>query len=265
VKIGVAGKGGVGKTFIAGTLARFFAKDFSVIAIDNDPSMNLIYSLGMDPNLRNKITPISQMTKLIEERTTIQGFGPGIYNANPTVSDIPDKFKIIGPDNLKLLVVGTIETPSSGCFCAPNALVRALLSDLILNRNEVIIIDFEAGLEHLGRGTSKGLDVMLIVTQSYKKSLDLSERILNLCKKMEMKNIFIVGNNLEDENSENVIYNWAKEHYVEVIITIPRDPKIEECEVKSKAPFDYAYNFPAVLKIKELYIKLKEIYVKSIK
>ncbi|MHA1338390.1 MAG: nucleotide-binding protein [Promethearchaeota archaeon] len=263
MKIAVSGKGGVGKTFIAGTLARFFARDFSVLAIDNDPSMNLIYSLGMDPELRKKITPIAEMNKLIKERTTIAGADSGIYNANPTVSDIPDKFKIIGPDNIKLLVLGTIETPSSGCFCAPNALIRALLGELILRRDEVVIIDFEAGLEHLGRGTSKGLDIMLIVTQAYKKSLDLSEKILNLCKKMEMKNIYIVGNNIANEKSKNAINDWAEKHNVEVIALIPHDPKIEECEFESNAPYDFAYDSPAVKEIKNLYTKLKEIYIKS--
>ena len=154
LKIGVAGKGGSGKTLITGILSRFFAQSFKIIAIDNDPSMNLIYSLGMDPSLREKITPIAHMTKLIMERTTIVGGGTAIYKANPHVSDIPDRFKIKGPDNLELLVLGTVEQPASGCLCAPNVLVRSIISDLILNRNEIVIIDFEAGIEHLGRGTA---------------------------------------------------------------------------------------------------------------
>ncbi|MBD3352954.1 MAG: carbon monoxide dehydrogenase [Candidatus Lokiarchaeota archaeon] len=261
MKIAVAGKGGAGKTLIAGTLARFFAKDFEVLAIDNDPSMNLIYSLGMNPNLRNEITPISQMNKLIEERTSIDGSDSGIYNANPSVSDIPDKYKIHGPDNLELLVLGTIDEPNTGCFCAPNALIRSLLADLILKRNEVVIIDFEAGLEHLGRGTAKGIDTMLIITQAYRKSLDISEKIIKLAEKMSIKKVFLVGNNIENDFSKKVIQEWANEQDVDVIGYIPRDPKLVRCEIESKTPFDAIPNSEAIQAIKRIYMKLKEFYV----
>lgn len=265
MKIAIAGKGGVGKTFIAGTLARFFARDFKVLAIDNDPSMNLIYSLGMNPNLRKEIKPISEMSKLIQERTMIQGEDSGIYNVNPYVSDIPDQFKIKGPDNIELLVLGTIEVPSSGCFCVPNALIRALLADLILKRNEVVIIDFEAGLEHLGRGTSKGLDIMLIVTEPYQKSLDLSEKILNLARKMEIKNLYLLGNNLDSQNprEKDLITEWAYSHKIEVIGLIPHDDAISKCELEGKAPYDAVHNSNAIQELKKIYIKLKEIYVNS--
>lgn len=263
MKIAVAGKGGVGKTFIAGTLARFFAKDFNVLAIDNDPSMNLIYSLGMNPDLRKQITPISQMGKLIEERTTIEGAGSGIYKANPYVSDIPDMFKVMGPDKLQLLVLGTIENPSTGCFCAPNVLIRTLLSELILERNEVVIIDFEAGLEHLGRGTAKGIDTMLIITGAYKKSLDLSEKVLDLSNKMGIKKVFLVGNMVNGDLSSNLITDWANEHKVEIIGMIPRDEKVAECELEAKAPYDAVPNSNGVLKVKDIYRKLKEYYINS--
>jgi CO dehydrogenase maturation factor len=265
MKIAVAGKGGVGKTFIAGTLARFFARDFKVLAIDNDPSMNLIYSLGMNPNLRKEIKPISEMGKLIQERTMIQGAESGIYNVNPYVSDIPDQFKVKGPDNIELLVLGTIEVPSTGCFCAPNALVRALLADLILKRDEVVIIDFEAGLEHMGRGTSRGLDVMLIVTEAYQKSLDLSEKVLNLAKQMDIKKIFLIGNNIDIQNKkeEGNITQWAKSHGIEIIGMIPHDELVAKCELDTKAPYDAVPKSVAIQEIKKIYMKLKQIYVNS--
>jgi CO dehydrogenase maturation factor len=264
LKIGIAGKGGTGKTFIAGTLARFFAKSFKVLAIDNDPSMNLIYSLGMDPSLRDKITPISHMTKLIMERTTLEGGGSVVYKANPHVSDIPDRFKIRGPDHLELLVLGTVEQPSSGCLCAPNVLVRSVLSDLILNRDEIVIIDFEAGIEHLGRGTAKALDILLIVTGAYQKSLDLSLKIKTLSDGLGIQKTLLVGNMIEDTYSEELIIKWAKQNNIEVIGMIPRSKEISECEQKGKSPYEMVKtSSPAMHEIKEIFRKLKHIFVTS--
>ncbi|MHA1728987.1 MAG: nucleotide-binding protein [Promethearchaeota archaeon] len=266
MKLAVVGKGGVGKTFISGTLARFFAEEFEVLAVDNDPSMNLIYSLGMDPELRKKITPISSMTRLIKERTSlgddVPGIGDGIYNANPKVSDIPDRYKLHGPDNLQLLVLGTIENPSTGCLCPGNVLIRTLLYELILKRKEVVIIDFEAGLEHLGRGTAKGIDTMLIITAAYRKSLDLSEKVLNLANKMGIKKIYLIGNMISNKKSEQLVQNWAKEHGIDILGMIPLDENIANCELEGLAPFDSVrYDSKALKKIKDIYRKLKEYYV----
>ena len=264
MKIGIAGKGGTGKTLIAGTLARFFAQSFKVLAIDNDPSMNLIYSLGMDPSLRETTTPIAHMTKLIMERTTIVGGGAAVYKANPHVSDIPDRFKIRGPDALELLVLGTVEQPASGCLCAPNVLVRSVLSDLILNRDEIVIIDFEAGIEHLGRGTAKALDVLLIITGAYQKSLDLSLKIIELAKGLGIKKTFLIGNMVEDTESEDLIEKWAENKEVEVLGIIHRDKEISQCERSGKAPFDLLEtSSPAMQEIEDIYRKLKHYYVST--
>lgn len=264
MKIGIAGKGGTGKTFIAGTLARFFAKSFKVLAIDNDPSMNMIYSLGMDPSLREKITPIAHMTKLIMERTTIEGGGSVVYKANPHVSDIPERFKIHGPDKLELLVLGTVEQPSSGCLCAPNVLVRSVLSDLILNRDEVVIIDFEAGIEHLGRGTAKALDILIIVTGAYQKSLDLTLKLFKLAQGLGIKKTFLIGNMIEDDPSAELIQIWAKTHEIEIIGMIPRDKSIAKCERTGECPFDSLRTSSlAVQEIKRISSEIKHYYVKT--
>ena len=159
------------------------------------------------------------------------------------------------------MVLGTIEKSNSGCLCRANVLVRTLLADLILNRDEVVIIDFEAGLEHLGRGTSKGIDTMLIVTGPYKKSLDLSEKIVKLTNKMNFKKTFLVGNMIRNEKTEKIINDWASDHNIDVIGMIPHDEAIIESELEGESPFDAKPDSKAINVIKQIYRKLKEYYV----
>ncbi len=259
MKLSVAGKGGVGKTLIAGTLARLFAQDgYNVLAIDNDNAMNLSYTLGIDPEVKKEITPISDMKKLVKERTDVAGGGAGIYNINPEVSDIPDRFKVSGPDGLELLVLGGIEDPSSGCLCPENALIRTLLHNLFLKRDEVVIVDFEAGLEHLGRGTAKGIDVMLIITEPSQKSLDLSKKIIELSKKLGVINVYLVANKISDDTQLKIIHERIEDWDVPLYHSVPLDPEIGAADLRGEAPLDYNPDSPALEKIKQLYSKLKE-------
>ena len=262
MKIAVAGKGGVGKTLIAGTLSRLFAKDgFKVLAIDNDSAMNLSYTLGIDQEVKAKIVPISEMKKMIEERTTVQGAGPGVYNINPRVSDIPDKYKVSGPDGLQLLVLGGIEEPATGCLCPENALIRTLLHNLLVKRDEVIIVDFEAGLEHLGRGTAKGIDVMIVVTEPSQKSLDLCHKIIELSKKLGIINIYLVANKIIDESQINILNERINDWNVPLFHSIPYDSIIGKADLKGIAPLDYNTESNAVQSLISLYSKLKQLKI----
>jgi len=262
MKIAVAGKGGVGKTLVAGTLARLFAlDDFKVLAIDNDSAMNLSYTLGIDEEVKSKIVPISEMKQMIEERTTVKGAGAGVYNINPEVSDIPDRYKVSGPNGLQLLVLGGIEEPATGCLCPENALIRTLLYNLLVKRDEVIIVDFEAGLEHLGRGTAKGIDVMLVITEPSQKSLDLCSKIIKLSKKLGIINIFLIANKVIDDSQKDIINERIKDWEVPLFHSIPYDSEIGQADLNGTSPLDYNPDAAAVKSIITLFGKLKKLKV----
>jgi len=260
MKIAVSGKGGVGKTLVAGTLARLFAQDnYSVLAIDNDSAMNLSYTLGIAPEIKESITPISEMKKLVKERTNVVGAGAGVYNINPKVSDIPDKYKVTGPDGLELLVLGGIEDPATGCLCPENALIRALLHNLFVERDEVVIVDFEAGLEHLGRGTAKDIDVMLVISEPSQKSLDLSKKIIDLSKKLGIINIYLIANKIIDDTQLQILNNRIEDWNVPLYHSIPFDSEIGNADLKGEAPIEYNPDSKALRSIKGLYLKLKKL------
>jgi len=230
-----------------------------VLAIDNDSAMNLSYTLGIEEEVKSKIIPISEMTKMIEERTVVKGAGPGVYNINPKVSDIPDRFKVTGPDDLKLLVLGGIEEPASGCLCPENALIRTLLYNLLVKRDEVVVVDFEAGLEHLGRGTAKGIDVMLVVTEPSQKSLDLCSKIIELSKKLGVINIFLIANKIIDDSQLEIINDRIKSWEIPLYHSIPFDLEIGKADLKGSSPIDSNPNSKAINSIKALFGKMKQL------
>ena len=164
IKIAISGKGGVGKTLLASLLARTFANSgYSVIAIDADPDANLSTTLGFK-NTDNLI-PVSQMKELIAERTETQSGKSGIYfKINPRVDDIPDKYSL-KQDNIRLLIMGAVKKGGTGCYCPENALLGALMAHLLIARDEVVILDMAAGIEHLGRGTARAVDKLIVVVE----------------------------------------------------------------------------------------------------
>ena len=157
MKIAVTGKGGVGKTTFAATLARLYAAEGRpVLAADVDPDANLGLALGFDEETLDSIVPISKMRKLVEERTGATA-GNQFYHLNPKVDDIPEKYGKVC-NGVRLLVLGTVETGGGGCVCPEHVMLKRIINNLVLRREDVVILDMEAGLEHLGRGTTEGVD-----------------------------------------------------------------------------------------------------------
>jgi CO dehydrogenase maturation factor len=200
VKIAVSGKGGVGKTTISAFLVQALAdRGRQVLAIDSDPSPHLARALDF-PQAED-ICPIAEMRELIQERSEKDG---PFYRLNPRVSDIPERF-MRQKGNIKLMVLGAIQQGGAGCACADNAVLRTLLNTLLLSKDEDIVIDTEAGVEHLGRGTIASVDHLLVVIQPYRGSLETASKILALGKDLKMNHLEIVANQVHGQEDLNYI------------------------------------------------------------
>lgn len=200
MKIAVSGKGGVGKTTLSAILAHLFAKDgYKVTAIDCDTAMNLPSALG----IRTKLKPLSELKEIIEERV----IGPlGTYKLNPKVDDIFEAYSAYNEDGVRVLVLGTIEKGGEGCFCPENAFLRAILRHAIFRERDVLILDMEAGIEHLGRGTARGVDLLIAVVEPGSRALETLERIEKLARDIGIERIGVVVNKfIESEEAQRLL------------------------------------------------------------
>ena len=206
MKLAISGKGGVGKSTLAATLAILLARrGHKVLAVDADPDANLASALGFNAAEQEKIVPISKQIDLIEERTgaEVKQYGQ-IFKLNPEVSDIADTYATLR-EGVALLVLGAVEQGGGGCACPENVLLRALITDLILYKDETLIMDMEAGVEHLGRATAKSVDTMIVIIEPGQRSIDTARRILRMAEEINLPNIRFVANKITDQSDEAFI------------------------------------------------------------
>lgn len=245
LKIAIGGKGGVGKTTVTALLARCLAADKKnkVIAIDADPVANLAAGLGISED--QPITPISQLTELIAERTGAKpGTMGGFFTLNPKVDDIPERFSL-ERDGVKLLVMGTVQSGGSGCICPESTVLKALMNHLVLFRDDIVIMDMEAGIEHLGRATSASVDALVIVVNPGARSRAAADKIRKLGKDIGIKNIVILGNRVKDKEDEELIRSSLPDF--QILGFLPEQAEIVDADRGGRRAFESLANAPKEL------------------
>jgi CO dehydrogenase maturation factor len=257
MKIAVSGKGGVGKTLLAALLSKTFAESgYSVIAIDADPDANLAATLGF-PHPES-IKPISEMKDLIEERTGARPGEPAPYfKMNPKVDDIPEKFTV-KLDGIRLMRMGGLKRGGGGCYCPENALLRTLIAHLLVARNEVVILDMEAGIEHLGRGTASAVDKLIIVVEPGRRSIETAFSIKKLAGELGLKRLAIVGNKVRSQSDREFLISSLPGF--EFLGFIPFDQSIVDADLAGLPVLNSSQG--VISAVKEIYQALQKDAVK---
>ncbi|MBW1772282.1 MAG: AAA family ATPase [Deltaproteobacteria bacterium] len=235
MKIAISGKGGVGKTTFASFLIRALAdRGKKVLAIDADPDANLAQALGVENS--EEIVPISNMIELIEERTEAKvGSMGSFFKLNPKVDDLPDRLSI-EVAGVRVMVLGGVKKGGAGCICPESTLLKHLVRHIVLARNEAIVLDMEAGLEHLGRGTAMAVDSLIVVVEPGRRSIETAYQVRRLAEDIGLKKLILVGNKVRSEKDRAFLEEQMPDF--QFIGFIPFCPDIIEADLEGLPPFE---------------------------
>ena len=229
MKLAISGKGGVGKTTLAALLAQVYADaGRQVLAVDADPSPCLAGALGFPDELRALLHPIAEMDELIEERTGAKpGTVGGFFTLNPRVDDIPERFSVVH-EGVRLLEMGSVDTGGSGCICPESAMLKTLFTHLLFRKEDVLILDMYAGVEHLGRATVDFVDAMLVVVEPTRRSLGTAAQIKSLATDIGLTRLWLVGNKVR--NAEEEAFLKAETTGLPLLGVLPADLAVQEAD-----------------------------------
>ncbi len=247
MKIAVSGKGGVGKTTFAALLIRSYNQlGKHVLAIDADPDANLAAAIGIADAA--KIIPISEMKALIYERTEAKpGSIGGFFKLNPKVDDLPDALSVRF-ENIKMMRLGGVKKGGAGCICPESTLLKVLVTHIVLGRDEVVVMDMEAGIEHLGRATAKAVDKLIVVVEPGRRSIETARHIRNLAAEIGLTHIVLIGNKVRNEKDQEFLQSHLQDF--QFLGFIPYDDALIEADLNGFSPFDVAS--PAIAGVQEM-------------
>jgi CO dehydrogenase maturation factor len=239
MKLAITGKGGVGKTTLTALLAQVYAdQGRDVLAVDADPSPCLAGALGFPDELRAKLSPIAEMDALIEERTGAKpGTVGGFFTLNPRVDDIPERFSVTHR-GVRLLEMGSVDLGGSGCICPESAMLKTLFTHLLFRKDDVLLLDMYAGVEHLGRATVDFVDAMIVVVEPTRRSLGTAAQIKKLANDIGLKKLYLVGNKVRDEDEAKFLH--AETPSLPVLGFLPADLKVQEADRLGIPVYDHA-------------------------
>jgi len=238
MKIAISGKGGVGKTTLTALLAQVFAdKGLDVFAVDADPSPCLAGALGIPEALQDQLAPISEMEDLIYERTGAKpGTTGGFFTINPRVDDIPEKYSVVHR-GVRLLEMGAVDIGGSGCICPESAMLKTLFTHLLFRKDDVLLLDMYAGVEHLGRSTVDFVDAMIIVVEPTRRSMGTAGQIKKLALDLKLESLWIVGNKIQ--NQEEIAFLDNNSLGIPVLGTLPAVQGVLEADRLGIAVYDH--------------------------
>jgi len=238
MKLAISGKGGVGKTTVTALLAQVYASSGQdVLAVDVDPAPCLADALGLPPELRRELHPISEMEDLIYDRTGAKpGTTGGFFTINPRVDDLPERFSV-KHRGVRLLEMGGVETGGTGCICPESALLKTLFTHLLFRNDEILLLDMYAGVEHLGRATADFVDAMLIVVEPTRRSLGTAEQIKKLATDIGLKQMWLVANKVKSR--EDVEFITANSPGIPLLDQFYSNPDVIEADRRGLAVYDY--------------------------
>ncbi|PSP88937.1 cobyrinic acid a,c-diamide synthase [Halobacteriales archaeon QS_4_69_34] len=256
MKVAVSGKGGSGKTTVSGTLARSFAEDgLDVLAIDDDENPNLALTLGIDRD--REVPPIpGDLLKRVETAE-----GETELELAKTPDEIVADYGAAAPAGIRMLKMGEVDHAGSGCMCRAHSTAREVLSEVVEQREEVTVMDMVAGVEHLGRGTAKDVDTLLVVVEPYYKSLETGRRTKELAAELDIPDVRAVANKVRDEDDREAIEEFCADNDLDIAAVVPFDDAVRHADQDGTAPFDYDADSGAVRAIRGLADDLVATYV----
>jgi len=251
MKLAITGKGGVGKTTLTALLAQSYADmGRQVLAVDADPSPCLAGALGFPDDLRDMLKPIAEMDALIEERTGAKpGTVGGFFTLNPRVDDIPERFSVLHR-GVRLLEMGSVDLGGSGCICPESAMLKTLFTHLLFRKDDILLLDMYAGVEHLGRATVDFVDAMLVVVEPTRRSLGTAIQIKKLANDIGLQRLYLVGNKVRNDDEAKFLENEPPD--IPFIGYMPADLKVQEADRLGIPVYDHVESLKlAVEQIKE--------------